>query len=157
AAIAREIQIKLTPQERTQLSHAPEIEPTAYEAYLKGRYHWNRRPAETKEAIKWFQRAIAEDPSYVAAHAGLADCLSALSAWGIVPASDGCVKAKALAQKALEMDRSSAEAHAALAFATLYDYDFPAAERAYERSIELNPRYAHAHFSFGFFLGVMGR
>ncbi len=156
-AIAREVRVKLTPQEDAHLAQVLPVDPDAYEAYLKGRYRWNRRPAEIREAVKYFQHAIAKDTSYAAAYAGLADCLSALSAWAILPASEGCVKAKALAQKGLELDYSSAEAHAALAFATLYHYDFSAAEREYERAIEINPRYAHAHHSYGYFLGVMGR
>jgi TolB-like protein/Flp pilus assembly protein TadD len=156
-AIAREIQIKLSPVDEARIAKVQPVDPEAYEAYLKGRYHWNRRPAEIREAIKYFQEAIAKDTSYAAAYAGLADCLSALSAWAILPASEGCAKAKALAQKALELDHSSAEAHAALAFATLYHHDFSAAEREYERAIEINPRYAHAHHSYGYFLGVMGR
>ena len=156
-AIARQIQVKVTPQEKTQLAHAPAIDTEAYEAYLKARYYWNRRPAEIREAIMHFQEAIAKEPAYSAAYSGLADCLSALSLWGVVPASEGCVKAKALAQKALEIDPGSAEAHTSLAYATMYHYEFRAAERELERSIELNPRYAYAHHFFGYFLGAMGR
>ena len=157
-AVARQVQVKVTPQEQAHLAQVHCVDPEAYEAYLKGRHHWwYRRPAELGRAIPYFERAIAKDPAYAAAYAGLADCLTALSAWGLVPASEGCDKARQLAQRAVEMDHSLAEAHTALAYATIYDYDFLTAEREFERAIELNPRYATAHQLFGFYLGVMGR
>jgi tetratricopeptide (TPR) repeat protein len=158
-AIAREVQIKLTPQEQAQFAQAPPVDPESYQAYLKGRYHWNRRVLSGFEkAIGYFQEAIAKDPSYGTAYAGLADCLSGLGVWGFVSPNEGCGKAKRLALKALEIDRGLAEAHAALAWATMwYDYDFLAAEREFERSIELNSRYATAHQWFGMGLGLMGR
>ncbi len=158
-AIAREVQVKLTPQEQAHLAQVHPVDPEAYEAYLKGHYHSNRRTGEgLAKAIQCFQQAIAKDPNYAAAYAGLADCLSVLGFWGFVSPDEGCGKAKGLAQKALEIDHSSAEAHASLAWAMVfYDYDFLAAEREFERSLELNPRYATAHHWFGFFLTLMGR
>jgi len=158
-AIAREVQVKLTPQERAQFEQVNPVDPEAYEAYLKGRYHWNQRSAEGfGKAIQYFREAIAKDPTYAAAYAGLSDCLSILGMWGLVPPDEGCGKAKALALQALEMDGSLAEAHASLAFATMwYDYDFSTAEKEFERSIELNPRDATGHHFFGFYLGLMGR
>ena len=158
-AIARQVQVKLTPQEQTNFAQVHPVDPEAYEAYLKGRYHWNRRNREGfGKAGEYFQQAIAKDPTYAIAYAGLADCLSSLSLWGLVPPDEGCGKAKGLALQALEMDGSLAEAHTSLAWATMhYDYDFLAAEREFERSIELNPRYAMAHHMFGFCLALMGR
>src|SRR5436190_8941706 len=101
-AIAREIRVKLTPLDQARFADAPAVDPDAYEAYLKGRYHWNRRSgAAVKKAIQWFQRAISKDPSYAAAYTGLADCLSALGWWGFVSPDDGCGKAKGLALQAL--------------------------------------------------------
>src|SRR6266849_4051644 len=79
-AIAREIQVKLTPQEQAQFAQSRPVNPEAYEAYLKGRYHWNRRSREgLPKGVQYFQEAIAKDPAYAAAYAGLADCLSGLS------------------------------------------------------------------------------
>jgi len=158
-AIAREIRIKLAPVDQARFPEVQHVNPEAYEAYLKGRYHWNRRTAEALgKAVRHFQQAIAKDPAYPAAYAGLADCLSAAGWWSLVPPSEGCGKAKGLAHKALEMDRTLAEAHASLAWATmLYDYEFASAEREFERSIELNPRYAPAHQWFGLYLALMGR
>jgi TolB-like protein/Flp pilus assembly protein TadD len=157
-AIAREIRVKLTPLDQARFAAAGPVEPDAYEAYLKGRYYWNRRSKDgVGKAIQSFQEAVEKDASYAAAYAGLADCLSVLSAWGFVSADEGCGKAKRLAEKALELDRSSAEGHASLAFANMYQFDFLGAERGFERSLELNPRYASAHEWFGIFFFFMGR
>jgi len=157
-AIAREIRIKLTPVDQARFADAP-VNPEAYDAYLRGRYHWNRRSSEgLVKAIENFRDAIAKDPTYPSAYAGLADCLAVLGFWGAVPPNEGCGKAKELAQKALDMNPSLAEAHASLAFSiTFYDYDFITAEREFNRSIELDPRYATGHYWFGFCLGMTGR
>src|SRR5437899_1341639 len=158
-SIARQVQVKLTPQEQAQFAQSRPVNPEAYEAYLKGRYHWNRRSREElPKGVQYFQEAIAKDAGYATAYAGLADCLSGLSTYNFVAPVDGCGKAKKLALQALELDPSLGEAHASLAWVhTWYDYDFVAAEREFERSLELNPRYATAHQFFGFYLGMMGR
>ena len=158
-AIAREVQIKLTPQEEAHLAQTQPVDPEAYEAYLKGRYYWNRRTREGYgKAMQYFQQAVAKDPRFATAFAGLADCLSGLGIFGFVAPADSCGRAKTLALQALEMDRSLAETHASLAWAIMwYDYDFETAERGFERSIELNPRYIFAHSWFGYGLGLMGR
>ena len=159
-AIAREVRVKLTPQEQAQFTKAhPIVDPEAYESYLKGRYHWNKRSREgLVKAVQYFQQAIGKDPTYAVAYSGLADALSIMGLWGLVPPDEGCGKAKALAVQALEMDGSLAEAHTSLAWATThYDYDFATAEKEFERSIELNPRYATARHWFGMTLGMMGR
>jgi TolB-like protein/Tfp pilus assembly protein PilF len=154
-AIAREIRVKVTAVDRARFADPRPVDPEAYEAYLKGRYHWNRQGL--RKGIQSFEQAIGKDPTYAAAYAGLADCLSALSGWGHVPPDQGCVKARELARQALEIDSSLAEAHTSLALATMYEFDFLAAEREFERASELNPRYATAHHLFGFYLGAMGR
>jgi len=156
-AIAQQVQVKLTPYDHAHLAHPRPVDPEAYQAYLKGRYYWNRRPAGFKQAIQHFQEAIARDPAYPPPYAGLADCFSALNAFGLVPATEGCVKAKELALKALEIDHGSAEAHTSLAYASMYHYDFATAEREFERAIELNPRYRPAHQVFGWYLCIMDR
>jgi TolB-like protein/Flp pilus assembly protein TadD len=158
-AIAREVRIKLTPQEQAQLAQARPVDAEAYEAYLKGRSYWNRRSVRGfANAVQYFRQALEKDQTYAAAYSGLADCLSVLSLYGAVTADEGCAKAKGLALRAVELDHSLAEAHTSLAFATLWhDYDFVAAEKGFERSIELNPRYATAHSWFGYYLAAMGR
>ncbi len=156
-ASAREVQIRLTPRERAHLAHVHPVNPECYEAYLRGRYHWYRRPADLGKSIQYFEQAIAKDPTYAAAYAGLADSLTSSTAYGLVPASEGSDKAKRLVQRALELDSGLAEAHSALAFASVYGFNFTTAEREFERAIELNPRDASTHQRFGFYLGAMGR
>jgi len=158
-AIAREVQVKLTPKEQAQFAHARPVDPEAYEAYLKGRYHWNRRSQDgLPKGVQYFQEAIDKDPRFAPAYAGLADCLSGLSIFGFRAPDDGIAKAKGLAVRAVELDPGLSEAHASVAWVkTWYDFDFAAAEREFERSIELNPRYPVAHGWFGYFLGLMGR
>jgi serine/threonine-protein kinase len=158
-AIAREVRVKLTPQDQAHLVEARRIDPEAYEAYLKGRYYWHQRSREGfGSAVRFLEQGIAKDPVYAAAYSGLADAVSIMGLWGLVPPEDGCGRAKKLALQALEMDGGLAEAHTSLAWATAhYDYDFVGAERGFERSMELNPRYATAHLWFGMLLSLMAR
>ena len=157
-AIADQIQVTVTPHEQSQLGRARSLHPDAYEAYLKGRHHWNRRSSDDlKKAIAYFQDAIDKDPSYAAAHTGLADCAGVAGFWSFAEPTAGCGRAKAAAQKSLEIEET-AEAHASLGWAILhYDWDLSAAEREFQRSIELNPRYATARQWYGHCLGCMGR
>jgi len=145
-AIAGEIRVKLTPRERTQLARTGPVNPEAYEAYLKGRFHWNKRSVEgLKKGGEYFQEAIEKDPSYAPAYAGLADSAGILGWWCFVPPEDGCGRGKAAAIKALAVDDTIAEAHASLGFNLAhYDFDFPAAEKELQRALELNPRYTTA-------------
>src|SRR5215813_4206024 len=158
-AVAREIQVKLTPQEQAHLAEVHPVHPEAYEAYLKGRYYWIKRSRDGfVKAVEYFQQSITKDSTYAAAYAGLADAASVMGLWGLVSPAEGCGRAKALALQALERDGGLAEAHTSLAWANAhYEFDFPAAERGFERSIELNPRYATAHLWFGMTLSLMGR
>jgi TolB-like protein/Tfp pilus assembly protein PilF len=158
-AIAREVRVKLTPEEEARFAQVHPIDPAAYEAYLKGRYHWNRRNAgELPRAMQCFEDAIARDPGYAAAYAGLADSLTTIAAWSFAPPRENCEKAKALALQAMQMDPALAEPHVSVGWIhAWYDFDFPAAEREFERALELNPRYPTAHYWFGYFLALMGR
>lgn len=158
-AIAREVQVKLTPQEQAQFAQTRPVDPEAYEAYLKGRYHWNRRSGEgLAKAAGYFQQAVATDPTYAAAYAGLADCANIAGWWCFVPPEEGCGRAKALALKALAVDSSLSEAHSSLGWSLLhYDFDFRGAEREFRRGLELNPLNTTAAEWFAVCLGVMGR
>lgn len=157
-AIAREIQVTLTPQDNVRLGRAQAVDPKACEAYLKGRYYWNKRsPGGVKKSADYFQQAIHKDANYAAAYAGLADSGGVAGFWGFVSPDEGCRAAKAAACKALEIDET-AEAHASLAWATLhYDWDFTAAEKEFRHAIELNPRYASAHQWYAHLLTYIGR
>ena len=158
-SIAREIKIKLTPQERAQLAEAPPVDPDAYEAYLKGRYYWNKSSGEAlSKGAECFRLAIEKDPQYAVAYAGLADCANRGGWFGFLAPKDGFGKGKELVGKALSITPHLCEAHASLGWAlTHYDFDFVEAERAFLRSIELNARYATAHEWFGMLLGGLSR
>ena len=146
-AIAREIRIKLTPQEQAYLTSVRQVDPAAYEFYLKGRYHWNRRTDdELNKAIEYFERAIEKDSCYAHAYAGVADCYNILAFYSLLPSKEAFPKAKTAAMKALEIDDTVAEAHASLGFVKLYhDWEWPGAEGEFKRAIQLNPGYATAH------------
>jgi serine/threonine-protein kinase len=158
--IADEIQVKLTPQEKARLIRARQVNPEAYEAYLRGRYEWNKRTAEgLRRGADLFQQALAKDPGYAAAYAGLADSYFSLAySADVLRPREGVPKAKAAAVKALEIDESLAEAHATLgAIKLFYDWDWKAAEQELKRAIALNPGYATAHHWYGLCLGWTGR
>jgi TolB-like protein len=143
SAISKEIKVKVIPAERAQLvSAAHQVDPGAYEAYLQGRYHWNKRTLQgLHKAREYFQQAIEKDPLYPAAHAGLADSSSRLGWWGHMPPDRGFGAAKAAALKALELDSCSSDAHAALGFSLLhYDCAFSASEQECRHGVELDSR-----------------
>lgn len=148
-AVAREIQLRLTPEETARLAVVRPVDAEAYELYLKGRYFWNKRTvASYLKAIEYFKAAISRDPKYAQAYTGLADAYALL---GSVPNNemrrkDAMPKAKAAALTALQLDESLAEAHTALAFEEMhYEWDWPSAEGEFKRALELNPNYATAH------------
>lgn len=158
-AIAREIKIKLTPQEEVCLASTRPVHREAYEAYLKGLYHWNKQaPQGVQKALEYFQQAIEKDPGYALAYARLADCHNRLGTFELRSPQESFAKATAAAMKALELDEKLAEAHTALAFARLYyDWDWPGAEREYRRALELNPGSGEAHEWYSFYLMTMAR
>jgi TolB-like protein/Flp pilus assembly protein TadD len=131
----------------------------AFEAYLRGRFFWNKfTPASLPKALDSFQRAIALDRNYAAAHVGLADFYNWAGIYGLMPAPEAHRKAKAAALSALELDGSLAEAYAALALTVeSADWDWPEAERLYQRALELNPNYSLAHEWYSSLLVGTGR
>jgi serine/threonine-protein kinase len=157
-AVAEEIRVVLSPAERLRLAASRPVKPEAYEAYLRGRYHWNKRtPEEFRAAIRDFERAIEIDPTYALPYSGLADCHILLVEWRQVPATAGVPLARAAALKALALDSLLAEAHTSLGEVRVIEWDWEGAERAFQRALELNPGYATAHQWYGFFLSKMGR
>jgi len=160
-AIAEQIRIKLTPQEQAVLKNVKVVNPEAYEAYLKGRYFWNKRTADgLKKAIDYFNQAIEKDPNYAQAYTGLADSYALLGDWeyGVLAPKEAFPRAKAAATKALELDNTLGEAHTSLAFSLdLFDWDWASAEKEFRRAIELNPGYATAHHWYAWHLSEMGR
>ena len=128
-------------------------DPEAYQLYLKGRYYWDRRTFESLQKAKdSFTQAIERDPNYALAYVGLADYYNTVPDYGPVAQSEAAPKARAAAEKALAIDNSLAEAHVAVAAAHWSVFEFSAAEREFQRALELNPKYAHAHHWYGLFL-----
>ncbi len=160
-AIAAQIQIKLNPQEQAELKNARTVNPQAYESYLKGRFFWNKRTAESlKVALAYFNQAIDEDPNYAQAYSGLADTYALLGDWqyAVMTTNEALPKAKSAARKALELDDALGEAHNSLAFVLDgFDWDFEAGGKEFRRAIELNPGYATAHHWFAWHLCLLGR
>jgi TolB-like protein len=158
-AIARQVEARMTPHEQAQLASTRKVDPHVYEDYLRGRYFWNKRTLEgMSKGAEYFQRAIDKDPGYAPAYAGLADSAARLGWWGYVSPRDGCARAKAAALKALGIDNSLSDAHAALGFALLhYDYSFPAAEEECRRAVELDPRSSVAAQVYACYLTASGR
>jgi len=161
--IARTIVTTLRSTSFATLAPAPTSRRTenvqAYGLYLRGRYAWNKRTSEgIIEGIKYFEEAIALDPTYVLAYTGLADSYSLQIDYRSVPVHEGHEKAKFYALKAIALDDTLAEAHASLAWSLfIYDWDSDAAVREFQRAIELDSRYAAAHQWYAFRLASQGK
>ncbi|MGA9354236.1 MAG: winged helix-turn-helix domain-containing protein [Terriglobales bacterium] len=160
--IANEIEFSLSGRRPIDAAPTSSQGPNAYEAYdlyLRGRFFWNKRTVEGfREAIDYFQQAIAKDPGYARAYAGLADSYALLGGYGVTPQNESMPKARAAALKALELDSGLAEAHTSLALITEnFDFDWAKAEQEYRRAIELNPSYATAHQWYAEYLALLGR
>jgi TolB-like protein/lipoprotein NlpI len=158
AEIAAGVVEKLTGNPITVAASRP-VDPEVRTSYLRGRFFWNKRDESgLKEAIRYFDEAIAKDPNYAPAYAGLADCYNLLSVWASLSPREAFPKAREMALKALQLDPMSAEAYNSLAFETYrYEWDFSAAERSFQEAITLNPNYATAHQWYGEFLGDLRR
>jgi TolB-like protein/Flp pilus assembly protein TadD len=158
-AIANEIRVKLTPHEQEQLKSCRQIDPEAYEHYLKGRFYLNKRTLEgLRRGVEYFESAVEKEPQYAAAQAGLADCASRLGFYGYVSPEEGCARAKDAALRTIALDRSCSDAHAALGFSLLhYDCSFLAAEAESRRAVELDPQSPWAALALGCCLVTTGR
>jgi serine/threonine-protein kinase len=158
-AIARQIGARLSPEERKHLTSERPVRPEAFEAYLRGRYFWNRRTRSALEqAIAQFQQAIAIDSAYAPAYAGLGDVYVILDAYAGAPPGETFPRARQAALRALALDDGLAEAHATLARVRLhYDRDLPGAEAEFRRAIECSPGYATAHHGYSIYLRDVGR
>ena len=158
--IAQQVRLNLTPQRQLALARIRSVDPEAYDTYLRGRYYWNQRnPAGIKQSIAYFQQAIAKDPNFALAFSGLADAYNISNIIGAYTSKESLPQARAAAEKAIQMDPSLAEAHAALGMEkSHYEFDFPGAQREFLRAIELNPNSAYAHlFYSNCYLLPMGR
>jgi serine/threonine protein kinase/Tfp pilus assembly protein PilF len=157
--VSEKLRVKLTGADQTQLAKTYTESGEAYEAYLKGRYHWNLRSDEGfKRATIFFQEAIDKDPNYALAYTGLADCYTLRSDYGFLAPKEGYALAKGAVTLALKYDESLAEAHTSLAsIKAVTDWDWQGAENEYRRAIELNPNYPTAHHWYAAQLLLQGR
>jgi len=158
SAIARQINIELTPNEQARFANSHPVNPLAHEAYLKGRYFLTEPTEErVQKALEQFDLAIEADPDFAPAYSGVADAYMYFDDW-YFPAVEAVPKAKAAAEKALQLDDSLAEAHTALAEVKFwYDFDWVGAESEFRRAIAVNPSYALAHDLYSFALANHGR
>ena len=157
--VSSSLRLKLTRGDEQQLARRYTKNVEAYQLYLKGRYHLAKlTPPEIQTSISYFQQAIDLDPSYALAYAGLADAYRSFALVGEMPANDFFPKAKAAAQKAIEIDDTLAEAHAELGFTIFwYDWDWNAAENQLKRALDLNPNSADPHLFYAHLLSNTGR
>ncbi len=160
-AITAELKISFSPQEQQHLKSSAPVNADAYAAYLRGRYYWYKRTIEGfQKSIQYYEQAVAADPNYAPAYAGLADAYALLgsSPNDGLPPYEAMPKAKAAAQKALQLNDGLAEAHASLAHINMvYDWNWTSAEKEFKQAIELNPNYAGAHEWYAEFLAARGR
>jgi serine/threonine-protein kinase len=158
-AIADKLRLRLTGEQKQRVGRPFTECAEAYQCYLRGRYHWNKRTAEgLRRSIKLFEQAIDLDPAYALAYSGVADAYLNLGGWGHLSFREAYPRARAAASRALAIDETLAEAHVSLAMVQKeYDWDWGAAGRGYERALELNPNYAVAHQWYGEYLAALGR
>jgi TolB-like protein len=159
ARLSEALSLKLSGEEERTLGKQYTTNAEAYQLYLRGRYHWNKRTAaDLNRAIECFQQAIASDGSYALAYSGLADSYLQMPSYSEAASMEIYPKAKAAAAKALELDSTLAEAHNSQAGVLSYfEWDWSAAEEEYRRALALDPNYAAAHHRLGVQLAAMGR
>ena len=158
-AVVDALKVKLLGTEKKAVLKRYTDNTDAYRLYLNGRFFWNKRTKESlKSAVEYFNQAVAVDPSYALAYAGLADCYVLFTYYDVAPPGEAYPKARAAAQKALEIDDTLGEVLVTLAVVKEdYEWDFAGAERDFQKAIALNPNYPTAHQWYGEFLAQMGR
>jgi TolB-like protein/tetratricopeptide (TPR) repeat protein len=156
--ISQRLRVQLSGEEKQLVIGGATENTEAYQLYLQGRYHWNKRTLEDlQQSIDYFQQAILKDPRYALAYAGQADAYALLADFNVLPAKEVMPQVKIAAAKALELDPALAEAHTSLAWAKFHDWDWPGAESEFKRALELNLSYATAHSWYGEYLMALGR
>jgi serine/threonine protein kinase/Tfp pilus assembly protein PilF len=157
-AIAKEINVTMTAEERQQLGSSRPVDPEAHEAYLKGRFFINKfNEADIRKGIVYFEQAVAKDPSFASAYTGMAEGYDNLNSIGAIPTKEAFSKIKELALKALGIDKFLAEAYAFIGDAEFYGWNWQAAEENFKRAIELDPNYLTGHAYYAWYLVLMKR
>jgi len=157
-AITDELKVVLSGGQQEQLVDVGTDNAEAYGHYLRGRYFWNRRTAANISlAIEQFRAAADADPEFAKAYSGIADCYAILPYYASIRSDQTIAQARIFAARALALDEGLAEAHTSSAFERVTQWDWSGAEQAFRRAIELNPRYATAHFWYARMLAGLGR
>lgn len=161
-SISQRVALALVPrlngEEKERLSKHYTENEEAYQHYLRGRYHWNRRTADgMNKAIEHLNQAVAKDPSFALAYAALADAYALMPEISNAPLSESMMKSKQASLKALELDNTLAEAYISLAYAKYVEWDWQNIEEQYRRGLELNPNYATGHQWYSEYLLIQGR
>jgi TolB-like protein len=159
SSIAAEVDVVLTPQEKFFFASPEQVDPEAYEAYLKGRFHWYKfTPQDLQISLEYFQAAVLKDPDYALAYIGYADALATPAHIGLAPASEVFPQAIEQVQKALELDPLLAEAHDLSArFKFVWNHDWAGAERGFQAAIKLKPSHPDAHIVYSQLLAINER
>ena len=157
-AVVQAIRVTLTPEEKGRLERTLQVDPQAHEAYLKGRYYWNKRtPESVQKGLKYFQEAIERDPRYAPAYAGLADSYDLLGSYRTIQPRNAFRMAKEAAGKALQIDDELAEAYASLAATKFFYLEWNGVDENFRRAIELDPGYSTARHWYALYLAATGR
>jgi len=155
--VSEKLQLKLSGEDEKKLTKTYTANAEAYQAYLKGRFYWNKRTEEIKKSIEFFNEAIELDPNYALAWSGLADTYLLLPEYTETPTLEALPKAKSMAEKAIELDPELAEARTSLASILNDLRDFSGADREFQTAIRLNPKYATAHQWYSYLLSMLGK
>ena len=159
SAVAEQIRIALTPGEKMQLAGTRQVNPRAYEAFLKGNFfEQTLRWGSTQKALEYYQQSAQLDPNFAPAYVGIARSYNFLVDQGVLPIGEGTADADAAVSKALELDPGLGEAYAGRAFNLLrFHWDFPGAERDFRHALELDPNSSSAHWGLGIYFVILGR
>ncbi|HUR97597.1 MAG TPA: tetratricopeptide repeat protein, partial [Pyrinomonadaceae bacterium] len=157
--VSGKLKSKLSETDDQKLAKNYTVDPQAYQLYLKGKFFWNKRTAnDLRQSAEFYKQAIEKDPNYALAFSGLAETYASFGGYDVAPADDSMPLARAAALRALEIDDSLAEAHAALAgYLASYEFDLDRSEKEFRRAIELKPSYAVAHEGLAANLTVVKR
>jgi len=158
-AIAGQVRAKLLANDPARPVRAGMVDPRAHDLYLQGRYCWRQRTREGEQAgLEYFVQAVAQDPNYAHAYAGIADSYLVLGAHGRLPPAEAFPKAREAARMALQIDDNLAEAHTSLGWIEAFvDWDWPGSDREFRRAVDLQPNYPTAHHWYSHYLAAVGQ
>jgi TolB-like protein/Tfp pilus assembly protein PilF len=158
-SVAKSLMLELLPDHRAEMERASTGDPMAYEAYLKGRFYWNKRTKDAfLKALKYFQSAIELAPHYAPGYVGVADVYKLAALYGGLPPKQAMDQSRDATAKALQLDSHFAEAHTSLAYGKfLYEWDFAGAEKSFRHALELNPNHVTGHYWYALYLAAMKR